>query len=248
VGEALEGRFVSRTSIRRVAVAWTAAMTAAGAIVGINVGVHKLSQPGTASATQASVVELSRDAEVAQLQALQASKVAAAEQQVAMARAAQAARQKAAAAAKAQAEAKAKAEAKAAAAKAARAAAERDAARARDAERSTRSQDRTPIRVEPGSAKDIARQMVRARGWSDAEFNCLVKLWDRESGWRVNASNPSTPAYGIPQANPGRKMASAGADWRTNPRTQITWGLGYISSRYDRPCGAWSHFRSSGWY
>jgi hypothetical protein len=226
-------------------------MTAAGAIVGINVGVQKFSRPDTVNATQASVADLSRDAEVAQLRALQASKIAAAEQQAAMVEAARdAARRKAAAAAakaKAKAKAEAKARAKAAAAKAAREAAER-AARAKDASRSTRSQDRTPIKVKPGSAKDIARRMVKARGWSSAEFSCLVKLWDRESGWRVNAANPRTPAYGIPQANPGRKMASAGADWRTSAATQIEWGLGYISGRYGTPCGAWRHFRNSGWY
>ena len=101
--------------------------------------------------------------------------------------------------------------------------------------------------VTPGSAQAIAYDMVIARGWDDSQFNCLVSLWNRESGWRTNAANPSG-AYGIPQALPGSKMASAGADWQTNPATQITWGLGYISGRYGTPCGAWGAFQSKGWY
>jgi hypothetical protein len=99
----------------------------------------------------------------------------------------------------------------------------------------------------PGSAKAIAHDMVLARGWGENQYNCLVALWTRESNWNVYAYNPSG-AYGIPQALPGSKMATAGADWQTNPATQITWGLGYISSRYGTPCGAWSHSQSAGWY
>ena len=83
--------------------------------------------------------------------------------------------------------------------------------------------------------------MVADRGWNDAQFGCLVKLWTKESNWRWNADNPTSSAYGIPQALPGSKMASAGADWRTNPVTQITWGLGYIAARYGTPCSAWAH-------
>jgi hypothetical protein len=96
--------------------------------------------------------------------------------------------------------------------------------------------------------KAIAKPMVAARGWSKAQFRCLEKLWARESGWNHRAGNRSSGAYGIPQALPGHKMASSGRDWRTNPRTQIKWGLGYIKQRYGAPCGAWSHFVSRGWY
>lgn len=102
--------------------------------------------------------------------------------------------------------------------------------------------------VAPGSAQEIGRDLAAARGWGDGEFACLVQLWNRESGWRVNASNPSSSAYGIPQALPGSKMASVGADWQTNPATQITWGLNYIAGRYGTPCGAWGSFQSKGWY
>lgn len=104
------------------------------------------------------------------------------------------------------------------------------------------------IHVSPGSAQAIARDLAAARGWGDDQFACLVTLWNHESGWRINAENKSSGAYGIPQALPGTKMASVGADWRTNPATQITWGLGYIKNRYKTPCGAWASFQSQGWY
>jgi len=99
----------------------------------------------------------------------------------------------------------------------------------------------------PGSAQAIGHDMVLARGWGEDQFACLVALFNRESGWNVYAANPSG-AYGIPQALPGSKMASAGADWATNPATQISWGLGYIAARYGTPCGAWAHSQSAGWY
>jgi hypothetical protein len=99
----------------------------------------------------------------------------------------------------------------------------------------------------PGSAQAIAHGMVLDRGWGEDQFNCLVALWNRESHWNVYAYNPSG-AYGIPQALPGSKMASAGADWQTNPATQITWGLGYITARYGTPCGAWAASQDKGWY
>lgn len=97
-------------------------------------------------------------------------------------------------------------------------------------------------------AQATARAMLSGHGWGDDQFSCLVSLWNKESGWNYRASNPSSGAYGIPQALPGSKMASAGADWQTNPATQIAWGFGYISGRYGTPCGAWSHSQSVGWY
>lgn len=104
------------------------------------------------------------------------------------------------------------------------------------------------VTPDPGTAQAIAYDMVLARGWGDDQFACLVALWNRESGWRVNAYNAGSGAYGIPQSLPGNKMASAGADWETNPATQISWGLGYIGGRYGTPCGAWDHSESVGWY
>jgi hypothetical protein len=101
---------------------------------------------------------------------------------------------------------------------------------------------------DPGSAQAYAYAAVQSRGWGDDQYSCLVSLWNRESGWRVNAMNSSSGAYGIPQALPGSKMASAGDDWETNAGTQIEWGLGYITGRYGTPCGAWAHSEDAGWY
>lgn len=102
----------------------------------------------------------------------------------------------------------------------------------------------------PRVAQEIARSMVTKRGWDAAELTCLVGLWHAESGWSWSATNPSSGAYGIPQALPGWKMAAAGSDWLTNPATQITWGLDYIASVYGSPCRAYDRFlaRSPHWY
>ena len=165
------------------------------------------------------------------------------------------AEEEAAAKAAAEAAAAAQAAAEAAAAKAAADAAAAAAAAAAETSSSSSSSSSSSVsvpsvdvNVDPASAQGIARTMMAANyGWGDDQFACLVSLWNRESGWRVNAAN-SSGAYGIPQALPGSKMASAGADWETNPATQIAWGLGYISGRYSNPCGAWAHSESSGWY
>ncbi|MFF2632771.1 lytic transglycosylase domain-containing protein [Microbacterium sp. NPDC058021] len=100
----------------------------------------------------------------------------------------------------------------------------------------------------PADAQATARSMLAGYGWGDDQFGCLVSLWNKESGWNYQAHNRSSGAYGIPQALPGSKMASAGADWQTNAATQIAWGFGYISGRYGTPCGAWGQSQSVGWY
>ncbi len=89
--------------------------------------------------------------------------------------------------------------------------------------------------------------MLLQYGWS-GQFSCLDALWGRESGWNVDAENPSSGAYGIPQALPASKMASAGPDWRSDAATQISWGLGYIRAQYGSPCAAWDHEEAVGWY
>jgi hypothetical protein len=86
------------------------------------------------------------------------------------------------------------------------------------------------------------------RGFAIDQFPCLNKLWNKESGWNHKAYNSGSGAYGIPQALPGSKMQSAGSDWKTNPATQIEWGLGYIKGRYGTPCKAWAHSQDVGWY
>jgi hypothetical protein len=101
---------------------------------------------------------------------------------------------------------------------------------------------------DPGSAQSIAYNMLASFGFNPATFfGCLKDIWDRESGWRYDAENASG-AYGIPQALPGSKMASAGADWQTNPATQIKWGIGYIRAIYGDPCKAWSFWQANNYY
>ena len=99
-----------------------------------------------------------------------------------------------------------------------------------------------------GSPQSVAESMLTSFGWPSSQFSCLEPLWAHESGWSVTATNPSTGAYGIPQADPGSKMASAGPDWKTDAATQIKWGLTYIKGTYGSPCGAESHEQASGWY
>lgn len=97
--------------------------------------------------------------------------------------------------------------------------------------------------------REIARQiMANKYSWGEDQFRCYDSIIMRESRWIVSADNPHSSAYGIPQALPGKKMASFGADWRTNPATQIRWGLDYVHDRYGTPCRAWSFKRGHGWY
>lgn len=102
--------------------------------------------------------------------------------------------------------------------------------------------------IASGDTVTIGQAMAAERGWTGAQWTCLYKLWMRESRWSVTADNPTSSAYGIPQALPGSKMSSHGADWRTNPATQIAWGLDYIAGRYGSPCGAWGHSERYNWY
>jgi resuscitation-promoting factor RpfB len=101
---------------------------------------------------------------------------------------------------------------------------------------------------DPNTAQSIAYNMMASYGFSPTTyFGCLLDLWNRESGWVYDAENASG-AYGIPQALPGSKMASAGADWQTDPATQIRWGLGYIKDVYGNPCSAWAFEEANGYY
>jgi hypothetical protein len=104
---------------------------------------------------------------------------------------------------------------------------------------------------EPGvtDPKEIARQILKNKyGYGSGQFDCFNNIIMRESKWDVNATNPSSGAYGIPQALPGSKMATIASDWRTNPATQIIWGIGYMKDRYGSPCSAWGFKASHGWY
>ncbi|GAA2835307.1 transglycosylase SLT domain-containing protein [Kitasatospora sp. CM 4170] len=175
-------------------------------------------QAPQADAAAAAAAQAEAAAQAAQAQA-QADAAAAAAAQ------AQAAQAQADAAAKAQAEAKAKADAQAAA---------------------SRSQQRSALNAKPGysgSPREIAAQIVPA-----GQLQCFSNIVSHESSWNPRAVNASSGAYGLVQALPGSKMASAGADWRTNPATQIKWGLDYMNSRYGSPCAAWSFWQTHHWY
>jgi hypothetical protein len=152
---------------------------------------------------------------------------------------------KAAAAARAARIKKARQAAAARKAAAARQAAERRATAARAA----RAQQRASIAARAASdPRSTARVMLGNYGWGSGQFGCLNSLWMKESSWNHRATNGSSGAYGIPQSLPGSKMASAGSDWRTNPATQIKWGLQYIKDVYGSPCSAWSHSQAVNWY
>ncbi len=152
-------------------------------------------------------------------------------------------------AAEQEAKAKATAEAKAAAAKArvAEETARRDKA-------ASRSDTRVDVGPTPASCavytgnRNIGCTLLLEWGFGLDQAPCLDKLWTKESGWTTTSTNTGSGAYGIPQALPGSKMSKYGADWRTNPATQIKWGLDYIKDRYSTPCGAWSFFLSHNWY
>ncbi|MER5351096.1 transglycosylase SLT domain-containing protein [Kitasatospora sp. NPDC002551] len=252
---------MTRISVRGVAVASATAVTAVGAVVGMASGSEgKTTQTvDVAGATLLAEVPSGAQAQTisdnigtqasAQQAAADAAAKAAAEQKAAE----EAARQQAAAEAQAKADAAAKeAAAKAEAEKAAKAAEEKRKAdeaaanrsKARSAMAATDSSAPAPVSVSPGSVQELAQQIVG----NDAQFQCFSNIVKRESGWNYTATNKSSGAYGLVQALPGSKMASAGADWRTNPATQIKWGLSYMNSRYGSPCGAWSFWQSHHWY
>ena len=96
--------------------------------------------------------------------------------------------------------------------------------------------------------RTLARALMPLYGLASSEFSCVDNIWNHESRWNVHADNPYSSAYGIPQALPGSKMASAGPDWQNNAETQIRWGLNYIKTRYGSACSAWSFKQAHGWY
>lgn len=100
----------------------------------------------------------------------------------------------------------------------------------------------------PGTNRALGYRLMLEFGWGNDQWPALDALWRRESGWNHLAENRSSGAYGIPQSLPANKMATVGADWRTNPETQIRWGLAYIAARYGSPRVAWAHSEKVGWY
>ncbi|MFF3247564.1 transglycosylase SLT domain-containing protein [Streptomyces sp. NPDC002870] len=235
----LEGHRVSRISVRGFAVASATAVTTVGAVVGVASGNAQPS--GDNLEATAADATLLADIPVGQQAQVQVSSLT--QQADAQAAAADAAAKKSAEeAARIQAAKTAKAKKEAAEDEAER---EREAAEARANRDSAR--DATSFATQSSytvaEVKAIARQMVPAD-----QFQCFSNIVDHESTWNYRAQNPSSGAYGLVQALPGSKMASAGDDWQTNPATQIKWGLNYMNSRYDSPCGAWSFWQANHWY
>ncbi|MFI2346757.1 transglycosylase SLT domain-containing protein [Streptomyces sp. NPDC019443] len=235
----LEGHRVSRISVRGFAVASATAVTTVGAVVGVASGNTQPSGDNLEAA--AADGTLLADIPVGQQAQVQVSSLT--QQADAQAAAADAAAKKSAEeAARIQAAKTAKAKKEAAEEEAER---EREAAEARanrDAVRDASSFS-AQSSYTVAEVKAIARQMVPAD-----QFQCFSNIVDHESTWNYRAQNPSSGAYGLVQALPGSKMASAGDDWQTNPATQIKWGLNYMNSRYDSPCGAWSFWQANHWY
>ncbi|MFC8449652.1 lytic transglycosylase domain-containing protein [Kitasatospora sp. NPDC057223] len=235
---------MTRISVRGVAVASATVVTAVGAVAGVASGSEgKAAQTvDVAGATLLADVPSGAQAQTIsdnfshQASAQQASADAAAKKA-----AEEAARQKAAADAQAKADAEKAAQAAEEKRKADEAAANRSKARSAMAAVETAA---PAVKVAAGSVQEMAQQIIG----NDAQFQCFSQIVKRESGWNYTASNASSGAYGLVQALPGSKMASAGADWRTNPATQIKWGLGYMNSRYGSPCGAWTFWQSHHWY
>ncbi|MEU3876233.1 MULTISPECIES: transglycosylase SLT domain-containing protein [Streptomyces] len=241
----LEGNRVSRISVRGFAVASATAVTTVGAVVGVAAG-HDQGTTDRVEATAADTTVLAGIPVAQNVQAQSASLTQQAESQTEAADAAakkeaeEAARKQAAedaTAKKEEAEKKAKEEAEE---KAAKRDQENIASRsaARDA-----SSFAVKGSYSVAEVQAIARQMVPGD-----QFQCFSNIVNNESSWDYTATNASSGAYGLVQALPGTKMASAGADWRTNPATQIKWGLSYMNERYGSPCGAWSFWQANQWY
>ena len=101
-------------------------------------------------------------------------------------------------------------------------------------------------KLSEGDPRDIARALLPAYGFSSDQFSCLDSLYMSESGWRIDADNPTSSAYGIPQAL--TQLHELPADYMTSAESQIRWGLEYIQGSYGTPCSAWSFKASHGWY
>lgn len=109
--------------------------------------------------------------------------------------------------------------------------------------------EKVELAREPKGARKVAQGLAKEKyGWGSYQFSCLNTLWTKESNWNYRARNPRTGAHGIPQALPATKMEIISSDWRTNPVTQIQWGLHYIDVRYETPCRALAKFKRSRYY
>ncbi|MFD9194218.1 transglycosylase SLT domain-containing protein [Streptomyces phaeochromogenes] len=232
---------MSRISVRGFAVASATAVTAVGAVTGVASG-STASSSDDAEATAAGATLLADIPAGAQAQVQTASLTQQADSQAIAADATakkdaeESARKQAAKDAVAKQKAAEKAEQEAKERKDALKAASRSATR--DA-----SSFPTQSSYSVAEIQAMARQIVPAD-----QFQCFSTIVDHESSWNYRADNPTSDAYGLMQALPGSKMSSAGADWATNPATQIKWGLGYMNDRYGSPCGAWDFWQANNYY
>ncbi|MEV3989377.1 transglycosylase SLT domain-containing protein [Streptomyces sp. NPDC049837] len=238
---------MSRISVRGFAVASATAVTTVGAVVGVASGNTQPSndnfEAAAANTTLLADIPVGEQAQV-QVSSLtqQAEAQAAAADSAAQKSAEEAARIQAAKDAEAK-----KAAADAEAEKAKKAEEERKEREA--AERASRDEVRSASSFATQSSYSVAEVQAMARQMVPGDqFQCFSNIVDHESSWNYRAQNPSSGAYGLVQALPGSKMASAGADWQTNPATQIKWGLNYMNERYGSPCGAWSFWQANNWY
>ncbi|MEU3194225.1 transglycosylase SLT domain-containing protein [Streptomyces sp. NPDC006992] len=243
----LEGnRVTARISVRGFAVASATAVTTVGAVVGVAAGADQGQASGDAEATAAQATLLEDIPAGSQARAQSASLTqqvdAASSAADAEARksAEEAARKQAAEDAAAK---KAKAEKEAAAEKAAEKAEKRDEVKSAASRSDERANFAQKSSYSTAEVQSMAKQIV-----GGGQYQCFSSIVSRESGWNYRATNASSGAYGLVQALPGSKMASAGADWRTNPATQIKWGLNYMNDRYGSPCGAWDFWQANHYY
>ncbi|MCP9957513.1 MULTISPECIES: transglycosylase SLT domain-containing protein [Streptomyces] len=238
---------MSRISVRGFAVASATAVTTVGAVVGVAAGDPQAKQPEKFETTAADATLLADIPAGQQARVQVASLTQQAEAQAAEADTA--AQQSAWEAARLQAAKDAEAKKAAAEEKAERERAEKERKEREARERASReaARDSSDFAVQSSysvaEVQAIARQMVPGD-----QFQCFSNIVDHESSWNYRAENPSSGAYGLVQALPASKMATAGADWRTNPATQIKWGLNYMNDRYGSPCGAWSFWQANHWY
>jgi hypothetical protein len=227
----LEGNRVSRISVRGFAVASATAVTTVGAVVGVASGSEGAIQPVAAADATTVLADIPAGQQVQQAsltQQVQAQSDAA--DASAKKAAEEAARKQAAKDASARKKAEEKAEAD------------------RKAEAASRAAERAALVVKASYTVAEVQSMAQGIIGDASQYQCFSNIVTRESGWNYTATNASSGAYGLVQALPGSKMASAGADWRTNPGTQIKWGLNYMNSRYGSPCGAWSFWQANHWY
>lgn len=237
----LEGNRVSRISVRGFAVASATAVTAVGSVVGVASG-SVAQNNNDAEATAADTTLL---ADIPAGQQAQVQSASLTQQADAQAIAADASAKKDAEAAARKAAAETAVAKKAAAEQAAKEAKERAQAKTAASRDSARDSSSFPVQSSYTVAQiqAMARQLVAAD-----QFQCFSNIVDHESSWNYQATNASSGAYGLFQALPAGKYASAGADWRTNPATQIKWGLNYMNDRYHSPCQAWSFWQANHWY